>query len=66
MSEIKLKDENAMNGLYDEIKTLVIHSRSHIVTEINSNYSKLIGRLARGSLRMSKIILKEQNMEELY
>ena len=36
MSEIKLKDEDAMNGLYDEIKTLVIHSRNHIVTEINS------------------------------
>ena len=58
MSEIKLKDENAMNGLYDEIKTLVIHSRNHIVTEINSILLQTYWEIGK------RIVTNEQNYSE--
>lgn len=58
MSEIKLKDENAMNGLYDEIKTLVIHSRNRIVTEINSTLLQTYWEIGK------KIVTNEQNHSE--
>ena len=58
MSEIRLKDENAMNGLYDEIKTLVIHSRNHIVTEINSTRLQTYWEIGK------RIVTNEQNHSE--
>ncbi|MDO4691160.1 MAG: PDDEXK nuclease domain-containing protein, partial [Fusobacterium sp.] len=58
MSEIKLKDESTMNGLYDEIKSLVIHSRNHIAMEINSTLLQTYWEIGK------RIVTNEQNHSE--
>ena len=62
MNEIKLKDESAMNGLFDEIKTLVIHSRNHIVTEINSTLLQTYWEIGK----VNQLLAQYEQMKKLF
>ena len=58
MGEIILNHEVLENVLYDEIRTLVIDSRNHISTQINSELLKTYWEIGK------KIVIDEQNHSE--
>ena len=58
MGEIIMNHEVLENVLYDEIRTLVIDSRNHISTQINSELLKTYWEIGK------KIVIDEQNHSE--